>query len=74
LPITATQIDRRFKRTLAEKHNVVPAAAHVYRIFVEAGFESLGLRKTQIAAHWQSAEKKPGRRGSLRLAPDRQER
>jgi hypothetical protein len=74
LPITATQIDRRFKRTVAEKHNVVPAAAHVHCIFIEAGFEALGLRESQIATHWQSAEKKPGRRGSLRLAPDRQER
>jgi len=74
LPITAKQIDRRFKRPLAEKHNVVSAAAHVYCIYVEAGLEALGLRKTQIATYWQSIDKKPVRRGSFRLAADCQER
>jgi hypothetical protein len=59
---------------LAEEHNVVPAAAHVYCIYVEAGFEALGLRKTQIATYRQSTEKKPGRRGSVRLAAGCQER
>jgi len=68
LPVTAKQIDRCFKRTLAEKHNVVPAAAHVHCIYVEAAFEALGLCKTQIATYRQAAEKKPGRRGPLRLA------
>jgi hypothetical protein len=74
LPITTQQIDRRFERALAEKHDVVPTAAHMNCIFIEAGFEALGLRKTQIATYRQSTEKKPGRRGSVRLAAGCQER
>jgi len=74
LPVTTKQIDRRFKRALTEEHDVMPAAAHVHCIYIEAGLEALRLRKAEIATYRQSTEKKSRRRGPRRLAADGQER